>query len=122
MKTSKIQYTNEGPKNTVRLSMPSLISILLFTAFMCVAAFGGICAVHPYLAYVLPALPDNMSQAQYAQILRELYPDYWLDPARFVYGHHWPLAEMWVRFGAVSIGFVLIFAFIIFIRREKRVA
>jgi len=102
--------------------MSRLISIVLFVAFVSVAVFGGIWAVHPYLAYQLPAVHDNWSQAYYAQLLRERYPDHWLDPARFVYGHHWPLAEMWVRFGVVAIGLVLIFVFTIFIRREKRAA
>jgi len=102
--------------------MSRVISILLFIAFVSVAVFGGIWAVHPYLAYGLPGLPDNMSRAQYEQILRERYPDHWLDPGRFDYGYHWPLAEMWVRFGVVAIGLVLIFILTIFVRREKRAA
>ena len=72
----------------------------------------------------LPAIQENWSGDDYARLLRERYPIHLVDPdpAKYIYGRHWPDAESGARLGVVVVGLVLIFAIVRFIRHKKHTA
>jgi len=72
----------------------------------------------------LPRPAYYLSTDHYAQLLRERYPSHLIDPdpAKYVYGRHWPECESGARLGVVTVGVCLIFIFIRLIRHEKPAA
>jgi hypothetical protein len=98
------------------------ISILPLIASAGVALGGGVWAALPYAAYKLPPVADNWTSAYYGGLLRDRYPVHLLNPAWFIYGIRWPLAESCARFGVVLIVLAIIFIYARFIRHEKKSA
>lgn len=91
----------------------------LYVALVIGIFIGGFWAGLPYFTYRLPPIHDNWTRAYYSGILREKYPWHVLNPAWFIYGIRWPLAESFARFGILIIALAVILILSGLIRRQK---